>query len=343
MGQFRAERPTAEAEVTQHPSDSEGLFRSPAMLALLESAKRVAPLDISVLLTGESGTGKEIVANIIHRASGLPSEAFVAFNCATVPRDMIDSQLFGYRCGAFTGAAQGFAGVIGAADGGTLLLDEVGELPMETQPKLLRFLDSGEIQALGQATPRKVRVRVIAATNADLEKLVQAGRFREDLYYRLNVVRFRLLPLRERREEVGPLMSMFLAKCTTEFGKQNVSLSDAAREHLLLYSWPGNVRQLSHEIRRLVALCSSDSVIDVEDLDGAILGQSTRPAQPTFLGSPCITVRIDRTLSESVRQIEYAAIADALEAANGSLDLAAKRLGLSRKGLYLKRQRLGFA
>ena len=342
MRQFRAERPTAEAEVTQPSSDSEGLFRSPAMLALLESAKRVAPLDISVLLTGESGTGKEIVARIIHRASGLPREAFAAFNCATVPRDMIDSQLFGYRCGAFTGAAQGFAGVIGAADGGTLLLDEVGELPMETQPKLLRFLDSGEIQALGQATPRKVRVRVIAATNADLEKLVQTGRFREDLYYRLNVVRFRLLPLRERREDVGPLVSMFLAKCITEFGKQNVSLSDAAREHLLLYSWPGNVRQLSHEIRRLVALCSSDSVIDVEDLDGAILGQSPRPCQPTVLGSPCITVRIDRTLSESVRQIEYAAIADALEAANGRLDVAAKRLGLSRKGLYLKRQRLGF-
>jgi transcriptional regulator with PAS, ATPase and Fis domain len=125
---------------------------------------------------------------------------------------MIDSQLFGYRRGAFTGAAQGFKGVISAADGGTLLLDEIGELPLETQPKLLRFLDSGEIQPLGEATPRRVRVRVIAATNADLESMVQQGRFREDLYYRLNVIRFRLPPLRERREEVGPLVSMFLAK-----------------------------------------------------------------------------------------------------------------------------------
>jgi two-component system response regulator AtoC len=339
----KARRPIGRAEVPVQADDNEGLFRSPAMLALLASAKRVAPLDISVLLTGESGTGKEIVASIIHRASGFPREAFVAFNCATVPRDMIDSQLFGYRCGAFTGAAQGFEGVIGAAHGGTLLLDEVGELPLETQPKLLRFLDSGEIQALGEAMPRKVRVRVIASTNADLDRLVQTGRFREDLYYRLNVVRFRLLPLRERREEVGPLISMFLHRYSLEFGKVNVCLSDAAREHLLLYSWPGNVRQLSHEIRRLVALSMSDSVINVEELDGAIRGHSSGPSRFTVPGSPCITVRIDGRLSETVQQIESAAIANALETTNGRLDLAAKRLGLSRKGLYLKRQRLGIA
>jgi two-component system NtrC family response regulator len=148
------------------------------MLALLASARRVAPLDITVLLTGESGTGKEVVARIIHRASGLPQDAFVAFNCSTVPREMVDSQLFGYRRGAFTGAVQGFKGVLGSADGGTLLLDEIGELPLESQPKLLRFLDSGEVVALGEATPRRLRVRVIAATNADLEKLVQDHRTR---------------------------------------------------------------------------------------------------------------------------------------------------------------------
>jgi transcriptional regulator with PAS, ATPase and Fis domain len=221
-------------------------------------------------------------------------------------------------------------------------LDEVGELPLDTQPKLLRFLDSGEIQALGEATPRRVRVRVIAATNADLEGLVQQGRFREDLYYRLNVVRFRLPPLRERREEVGPLVSMFLLRYSLEFGKQNVRLSDAAREHLLLYAWPGNVRQLSHEMRRLVALSESDSIIDVDDLDTGIRGQLQRTAQVPVSGSPYITVRIDGKLSEVVRQIECAALADAIETADGRLDLAAKRLGLSRKGLYLKRQRLGF-
>ena len=156
--------------------DKEGVFRSHAMLALIASAKRVAPLNISVLLTGESGTGKEVVASIIHRTSGLPRDAFVAFNCATVPRDMVDSQLFGYRHGAFTGAAQGFGGVIGAADGGTLLLDEVGELPWETQPKLLRFLDSGEIVALGEAMPRRVRVRVVA----EQTRILRVGYIRAD-------------------------------------------------------------------------------------------------------------------------------------------------------------------
>jgi DNA-binding NtrC family response regulator len=326
----------------QQQDDDEGLFRSPAMIALLASAKRVAPLDITVLLTGESGTGKEVVARIIHRASGAPQDAFVPFNCATVPRDMVDSQLFGYRRGAFTGAVQGFKGVISAADGGTLLLDEVGELPVETQPKLLRFLDSGEVQALGEATPRKLRVRVVASTNADLERLVQEGRFREDLYYRLNVVRFRLSPLRERREEIAPLVSMFLSKYSSEFGKHNIRLSEAARQHLLLYSWPGNVRQLSHEVRRLVALSDSDSTIEVHDLDARLQGEPRCASQLAVAGSRCVTIRIDRPLPKIIQEVEGAAIADALEATDGRLDLAAKRLGLSRKGLYLKRQRLGF-
>jgi DNA-binding NtrC family response regulator len=339
--QLREGRSSGTDQRTLETDDSQGVFRSSAMLALLASAKRVAPLGITVLLTGESGTGKEVIADIIHRASGAPHDAYLAFNCATVPRDMVDSQLFGYRRGAFTGAAQEFRGVISAADGGTLLLDEVGELPLETQPKLLRFLDSGEVQALGEATPRRLRVRVIAATNADLEGLVRLGRFREDLYYRLNVVRFRLPPLRERREEILPLVSMFLAKYSSEFGKHNISLTDAAREHLLLYSWPGNVRQLSHEVRRLVALSDSDSVIDVHDLDTGLHGKREEISVPPVPGSRCLTVRVDRTLSETIGQVERAAIADAMEATQGRLDLAARRLGLSRKGLYLKRQRLG--
>jgi two-component system response regulator AtoC len=337
----RSATPSGSVQVHKQIGDDEGLFRSPATLALLASAKRVAPLDITVLLTGESGTGKEVVANIIHRASGAPQDAFVAFNCATVPRDMVDSQLFGYRRGAFTGAVQGFKGVISAADGGTLLLDEVGELPLETQPKLLRFMDSGEVQALGEAAPRRLRVRVIAATNADLESLVQQGRFREDLYYRLNVVRFRLPPLRERREEIEPLVAMFLSKYSAEFGKHNIRLSEAAKEHLLLFSWPGNVRQLSHEVRRLVALSETDSVIDVNDLDARLRGESECKPQSSVPGSRCITIRIDRPLADIFQEIEGAAIADAVEATNGRLDLAADRLGLSRKGLYLKRQRLG--
>jgi transcriptional regulator with PAS, ATPase and Fis domain len=255
---------------------------------------------------------------------------------------MVDSQLFGYRRGAFTGAAQGFKGVIHAAEGGTLLLDEVGELPLETQPKLLRFLDTGEVQALGESVPRRVKVRIIAATNANLEALVTERRFREDLFYRLNVVRFRLPPLRERREEVAPLISMFLSKYASECGKPKISLSEAAMEHLLLYPWPGNVRELSHEIRRLVALGDSDSVIDVFDLDARIRGHSREPVEQPVLGIPTITVRIDRPLEESIQAVERAAITHALESSDGRLDVVARRLGLSRKGLYLKRQRLGF-
>jgi DNA-binding NtrC family response regulator len=313
------------------------------MVALLASARRVAPLGITVLLTGESGTGKEVIARSIHRASGRSEAGFIAFNCSTVPRDMVDSQLFGYRRGAFTGAVQGFRGVLQSAEGGTLLLDEVGELPLDTQPKLLRFLDTGEVQALGEAVPRTVKVRVIAATNANLEALVAEGRFREDLFYRLNVVRFRLPPLRERREEVAPLIAMFLSRYASECGKHNIRLSEAAIEHLMLYPWPGNVRELSHEVRRLVALGESDSVIDVFDLDARIRGQSREPiAQPDF-GLPSVTVRIDRPLGEITQEIERAAITHAMECAKGRLDIVAKRLGLSRKGLYLKRQRLGFS
>jgi transcriptional regulator with PAS, ATPase and Fis domain len=312
------------------------------MLTLLASARRVAPLGITVLLTGESGTGKEVIARSIHRASGDVHSRFVAFNCSTVPRDMVDSQLFGYRRGAFTGAAQGFKGVLHAAEGGTLLLDEVGELPLDTQPKLLRFLDTGEVQALGEAAPRRVKVRIIAATNANLEALVAEGRFREDLFYRLNVVRFRLPPLRERREEVVPLIAMFLARYTSEFGKHNISLSEAAMEHLLLYPWPGNVRELSHEIRRLVALGESDSVVDVFDLDARIRGQSQEPVEQAVHGVPIVTVRIDRPLEEIRKEVERAAITYALESSDGGLDTVARRLGLSRKGLYLKRQRFRF-
>jgi DNA-binding NtrC family response regulator/tetratricopeptide (TPR) repeat protein len=336
---------TRKTEVAQGEAarnDETGLFASPAMIALVASAERVAPLDITVLLTGESGTGKEVVANIIHRASGLPPGSFVAFNCANVPRDMVDSQLFGYRRGAFTGAVQSFKGVISAAEGGTLLLDEIGEMPLETQPKLLRFLDAGEVQALGEAVPRRVRVRVLAATNADLEELVEQGRFREDLFYRLNVVHFRIPPLRERREEIAPMLARFLQVYARDYRKYNVQLSDEAREHLLLCDWPGNVRQLSHEVRRLVALHDSDSVIEVRDLDNRLWKQRGATLPPIVDGPHALTVRIDKRLSETIREIEKAAITDAIAAASGRMDLAARRLGLSRKGLYLKRQRLGF-
>ncbi len=254
---------------------------------------------------------------------------------------MLESQLFGYRRGAFTGAVQSFRGVIRAAEGGTLFLDEVGELSLEIQPKLLRFLDSGEIQPLGEATPHRVGVRVIAATNADLETLIKEGRFREDLFYRLNVVHLQVPPLRERREEISSFVRRFLTEYADEFGKSDIRLSDEALEHLLLYSWPGNVRQLSHEMRRLAALHDSGDCISVRDLRPELRNQTTLRLPPTGGESHTLSVRIDRPLSAIVNDVESAAVNNALEATNGQLELAAKRLGLSRKGLYLKRQRLG--
>jgi len=321
--------------------DDFGLFVSPKMKALLASVKRVAPLRVTILLTGESGTGKEVIARAVHRASGMTTAPYVPFNCAAIPRDMVDSQLFGYRRGAFTGAAQSFGGVIRAAEGGTLFLDEIGELALETQPKLLRFLDCEEIQPLGEALPRRVPVRVIAATNASMERLVKKGQFREDLYFRLNVVRFHVPPLRERRDEIRPFVARFLRHHSAEFGKHGISLSDEAIEHLLLYEWPGNVRELSHEIRRICALHEADSVVGVRDLKSEIWDYRPTIPQVPDADPHTLALRLDRRLADVLGDVERAAINLALHESQGRLDVAARRLGLSRKGLYLKRQRLG--
>ncbi len=238
-----------------------GLWVSEQMMELLSIAKRIAPADISVLLTGETGTGKEVLARAVHRASGRAAKPFVPFNCTAVPREMLESQLFGYRKGAFTGAENAFEGIIRAAAGGTLFLDEIAEIGPELQPKLLRFLESHEVHGLGEARPVKVDVRVIAATNADIETLVAEGRFREDLFYRLNVVRLRLPPLRERREEIPPLIDHYLRKIAEEQKKGRLALDDETLEFLVLYAWPGNVRQLVNEISRVVAFADADSTI----------------------------------------------------------------------------------
>jgi DNA-binding NtrC family response regulator len=222
-----------------------------------------------------------------------------------------------------------------------LFLDEVGELPLATQPKLLRFLDAREIQPLGEATPHRVRVRVIAATNADLEQRVKEGRFRADLFYRLNAVHFQLPPLRERREEIRPLAETFLARALEEAGKTEVRFSEDALEHLLLQPWPGNVRQLFHEVRRIAAFVESGHVVHADDLSPGHFSDQP-PQQPQARSSEdTVCVRLDRPLDEILREIETVALRNALIASNWRGQEAAKRLGLSRKGLYLKRRRLG--
>ena len=232
-----------------------GLWVSEQMTELLSIAKRIAPADISVLLTGETGTGKEVLARAIHRASSRAAKPFVPFNCTAVPREMLESQLFGYRKGAFTGAEHAFEGIIRAAAGGTLFLDEIAEIGPELQPKLLRFLETHEVHGLGEAQPVKVDVRVIAATNGDLETLVADGRFREDLFYRLNVVSLEIPPLRDRVEDVAPLAMFFLGRYAEENGKRIDGFDEDALGLLAAYGWPGNVRELENAIERAVVLC----------------------------------------------------------------------------------------
>ncbi|HYT73752.1 MAG TPA: sigma 54-interacting transcriptional regulator, partial [Vicinamibacterales bacterium] len=310
-----------------------GLWVSEQMTELLSIARRIAPADITVLLTGETGTGKEVLARAIHRASGRGAKPFVPFNCTAVPRDMLESQLFGYRKGAFTGADAAFDGVIRAATGGTLFLDEIAEIGPDLQPKLLRFLETREVHGLGEAQPVKVDVRIIAATNADLEALVADNRFREDLFYRLNVVRLRLPPLRERREEIPPLIDHYLRQSAEEQKKGRLTLDDETLEYLVLYAWPGNVRQLVNEISRVVAYAEPDGTITPALLSPEI--QASRRTVRVLPGDePEIRIRLDQPMNDAVEAIERLMVARALQRARGNYENAAKLLGISRKGLF---------
>ncbi len=313
---------------------------SESMLELLGVTRRVANSNITVLVTGETGTGKELLAQALHNCSPRAKHRFLPFNCTAVPRDMLDSQLFGYRRGAFTGAHDAFPGVIRSAAGGTLFLDEIGEIGLDVQPKLLRFLESSDVHPLGEPAPLRVDVRIVAATNANLDALVREGKFREDLYYRLNVVKLTIPPLRERREEIPLLLDHFLERCQKESSKSGIRIGETAAEYLLLYDWPGNVRELANEMRRVVALSESNAVVMPEHLSPRLAASrrtvpvGQRPPTPVEL-----LVRRDQPLTAAVEHVERALIMDALRR-HGNVEDAARALGLSRKGLYLKRQRL---
>jgi DNA-binding NtrC family response regulator len=339
----RAER---EASLTLWPADdffpdSDHAVITGNMRELMTSARRVAQTSVSVLITGESGTGKEILARAIHAHSARAEKPFVPFNCTAVPRDLLESQLFGHRRGAFTSADRDHPGLIRSAKDGTLFLDEIGELGLDLQPKLLRFLESGEISPLGEATPFIVDVRIVAATNRDLEQLVREGRFREDLFYRLNVVRLTIPPLRERRDEIPSLVHHFLARAAAEFSKGRLQVAEETMEHLLLYGWPGNIRQLQNELRRMAALAERDSLLTPKALSNEIRRAIERSAARPHASGGEISVALTDKLMPTLSRIECEMIRIALRTHHGRVEAAAKALGISRKGLYLKRQRLG--
>src|SRR5213075_2983464 len=272
------------------------IHSSPAMTRLVEEVHKIRSSDVTVLVTGESGTGKELVARAIHALSTRRQKVFVPFNCTAVPKELSEGYLFGHRRGAFTGAVSDSPGVIRAAAGGTLFLDEIGDLPLDVQPKLLRFLQEGEIQPLGEQRPSKVDVRIIAATNTDLEEMVAQGRFREDLYYRLNVIRLRVPPLRERRSEVPTMVSYYINHYAAKFGRKDIQMTPQAIDLLMVGEWHGNVRQLCNEVQRVVARAEDGAVITPEQLSPELrrMGAPVSPAGTvTSIGSaggPAMTV-----------------------------------------------------
>ncbi|HEU4649562.1 MAG TPA: sigma-54 dependent transcriptional regulator [Gemmatimonadales bacterium] len=300
---------------------------SKAMRNLLDMASRVAVHNTTVLLTGESGTGKEVVARAVHRMSPRSQANFTAINCAAIPEQLLESELFGHTRGAFTGASADRAGLFEIADGGTLLLDEVGELPVPLQAKLLRVLEEGEIRRLGARDDRKVDVRVIAATARQLERAVERGEFREDLYYRLNVVRLHIPPLRERPEDVAALLTHFARQAAQRVGHP-VSITPRALVMLTEHAWPGNVRELRNAVER-AAVLNSTGRLDVSDF---ALGDG-RPAMGVLPSPGSFELKVQ------VEQLERATILKALEATGGSRREAADLLGVSLRTLFYKLRR----
>jgi DNA-binding NtrC family response regulator/tetratricopeptide (TPR) repeat protein len=307
---------------------------SAAMQRVADQIQRLQGSDLTVLITGESGTGKDLVARAIHAGSPRGRATYLPYNCTSATRELADSQLFGHRRGSFTGAVADQPGVIRSASGGTIFLDEVGDLPLDVQPKLLRFLEQGEILPVGETRPTRVDVRVVAATNADLEQRVVQGKFREDLFYRLSVIRIHVPPLRDRREEIPHLSTFFLREASERLGKPDVRLSAETLDLFDAFSWPGNVRQLRNEIHRAVAMATPAGTVTPELLSPVFAGDD---------GAPTPRRARNLTLAAAVERLEREMIEGALQRAGGNISQTARALGLTRRGLYLKLDRLGMA
>jgi two-component system response regulator AtoC len=328
---------------------------SKPMRRLLEATSRVASRDVTVLVRGETGTGKEFVAELLHAQSSRNLKPLVRFNCAALPAELADAELFGHVRGAFTGATQNRQGFFAQADGGTLILDEIGELPLSVQAKLLRVLQEGEIQPVGSGRIEKVSVRVVASTNRDLLAEAKAGTFREDLYYRLAVVELVVPPLRDRKDDIPALAVEFARRYGERFGLGAITLESPLIDALARADWPGNVRQLENTIARLAAL-SSGGVIGLADLESATGGPEPSSFSSTSSEAmvamdhgdvdeppPLTDARNGPSLKEQVEAFERGLVARALDATGGNQSEAARRLGVSRVTLIDKMKKYGLS
>lgn len=305
------------------------VFSSRAMCEVARNVERIKDSQSTILVTGESGTGKELIARAIHRLSRRSESEFIPFNCSAVPAELIESMLFGHRRGTFTGAMQDQAGLIRSAENGTLFLDEIGDLPLPLQPKLLRFLQEGEIHTLGERAPRKVNVRVIAATHKDLESLVREKLFREDLYYRIATLTVKIPPLRERREDVSTLISHFVSHYARKNERSISGITAEAIQILERYAWPGNIRELAAEIERLVLYAEEDGYIRPENISSRICPEGAQ--------TEGTAERLDDLLESYERRV----ITETLKRHDCNVAKASEALGLgSRQTLYKKLKRL---
>jgi two-component system response regulator AtoC len=306
---------------------------APAMRRLLETISRVAPKDITLLISGETGTGKELIASLVHAQSHRASRPLVRFNCAAIPGSLAEAELFGHTRGAFTGAVQARRGFFAEANGGTLVLDEVGELPLPVQAKLLRVLQEGEIQPLGAGRVDKVDVRVVACTHRDLAEEARAGRFREDLYYRLAVLELLVPPLRDHREDIPALAAEFARRYAERFGMPHVRLTPELVDALQRVDWPGNVRQLENAVARIVALSTGGEI----GLEAFTAASAATAAETDSEAPPEGTL----SLREQLDAVERSLIRRTMTAVGGNQSEAARRLGLNRGSLIERLKKYG--
>lgn len=328
--------PVAMSETSRH-----GIIgQSSAIAEVYSVIDRVADSPTTVLVTGESGTGKELVARALHNSSSRRERPFIKVNCAAIPRDLIESEFFGHERGAFTGAVASKPGRFELASGGTLFLDEIGSIPLETQVKLLRALQEGEFERVGGIRTLKVEVRLVAATNSDLKKQTEEGSFREDLFYRLNVVGVRLPALRERVSDIPLLVDHFVQKYNERLGKSLVGVSAEAQAILSAYGWPGNVRELENVLERAVLFADGDRIF-TEHLPSELTQKSSPAGASSDAPTKAEEVGLKEQVRAAVNQLERQLIFRALEQMNGNVTHTARVLKLSRKGLQLKMKELG--